>query len=261
VDLELTGRHVLITGGSRGIGLACAEEFLREGCVVSLVGRDAGRLEEACAALGAEGRTRGFAADLTDPAAALRVIEQAEADGGPVDILVNAAGAPRLKPFAELEPQDWRHAMEAKFLPYINVMDPMVKRMGARGAGAVLSIVGMGGKMPITTHLPGGAANAALMLATAGLALAYAPKGVRINALNPSKISTGRLVEGVEADARQRNVPFETALKDATAHLPIGRLASPREVAAVVVFLCSPRAGYISGAIVSMDGASRPAVV
>lgn len=88
---------------------------------------------------------------------------------GPLDILVNAAGAARQKPFAELQPQDWLAAMEAKFQTYINVMDPLIKRMAARGSGAIVNVVGMGGKMPITTHLPGGAANAALMLARLAL--------------------------------------------------------------------------------------------
>ncbi|RYF44691.1 MAG: SDR family NAD(P)-dependent oxidoreductase, partial [Comamonadaceae bacterium] len=166
MDLELRNKHVLLAGGSRGIGLACAREFAREGCIVSLIGRNASRLEEARAELGIEpGRTGGYAADLTDPAAALRALEEAEKTLGPVDILVNSAGAARRMPFAELQPVDWSDAMQAKFLTYINVMDPMVKRMGARGTGAIVNIVGMGGKMPITTHLAGGAANAALMLA------------------------------------------------------------------------------------------------
>jgi NAD(P)-dependent dehydrogenase (short-subunit alcohol dehydrogenase family) len=262
VDLQLQGKHVLITGGSRGIGYACGQEFLQEGCTVSLVGRDPERLDQACAALDPEGkRVSGFSADLADPAHALKVIEQAEDARGPVDILVNAAGAARQKPFAELQPQDWRAAMEAKFLTYINVMDPLIKRMASRGSGAVVNIVGMGGKMPITTHLAGGAANAALMLASAGLAMAYGPCGVRVNALNPSKTATDRLAEGVDADARQRNISAEAALAKAREALPLGRLATPQDVAAAVVFLASPRAGYISGAILSMDGAARPMVV
>jgi NAD(P)-dependent dehydrogenase (short-subunit alcohol dehydrogenase family) len=262
VDLQLQGKHVFITGGSRGIGLACAEEFLREGCTVSLVGRDPQRLDAACKSLDPDmDRVSGFSADLTDPANALAAIERAEKARGPVDVLVNAAGAARQKPFAELQPQDWRAAMEAKFLTYINVMDPLVKRMGARGAGAVVNIVGMGGKLPITTHLAGGAANAALMLASAGLAMAYGPRGVRVNALNPSKTATDRLAEGVEAQAREANTSVEAVMAKAREGLPLGRMATPQDVAAAVVFLASPRAGYISGAIVSMDGGARPMVV
>jgi NAD(P)-dependent dehydrogenase (short-subunit alcohol dehydrogenase family) len=262
MDLQLKGKHVFITGGSKGIGLACAREFLQEGCTVSLVGRDAARLAQACAELDISGRlAHGLTADLTNAQSALAVIEQAEAAHGPIDVLVNAAGAARQKPFRELEPQDWRAAMDAKFFTYMNVMDPLIKRMGARGQGAIVNVIGIGGKIPITTHLVGGAANAALMLATAGLAMAYAPQGVRVNALNPSKTATGRLAEGVEADARQRGVSEDAAMLKARESLPIGRLATPEDVAAAVVFLASPRAGYISGSVLSMDGGTRPLVV
>ncbi|MFZ4286348.1 SDR family NAD(P)-dependent oxidoreductase [Variovorax sp. HJSM1_2] len=262
MDLKLNGKHVLITGGSKGIGLACAREFLQEGCTVSLVGRDQARLAQVCEELDVSGQhAHGLTADLTDAKSALAVVTQAEAAYGPIDVLVNAAGAARQKPFRELEPQDWRGAMDAKFFTYINVMDPLIKLMAARGHGAIVNVIGMGGKIPITTHLIGGAANAALMLATAGLALAYAPQGVRVNALNPSKTSTGRLVEGVEADARQRNITEDAAMIKARESLPIGRIATPEDVAAAVVFLASPRAGYISGSVLSMDGATRPMVV
>ena len=260
MDLELTGKHVFISGGSRGIGYACAQQFVREGCTVSIVGRDAARLQQACAALGVQ-HGSGFAADLTDAAAALRAIDQAQARHGPIDILVNSAGAARRTPFAELQPQAWQDAMQAKFFTYVNVMDPLVKRMGERGSGAIVNIVGMGGKVATTTHLAGGAANAALMLASAGLALAYGPKGVRVNAVNPSLTFTDRLAEGLAVDARLRNTTADEVLKQAEAKLPLGRLAQPQDIANAVVFLASPRAAYISGAILSMDGAATPMVV
>jgi len=262
MDLQLQGKHVLITGGSGGIGFACAQEFWKEGCTITLVGRAEPQLDNARATLDPEGkRVNAYLAELGDPADALKAIEAAERASGPVDILVNAAGAARQKPFAELEPQDWRDAMDAKFFTYINMMDPLIKRMGERGTGAIVNVVGMGGKMPITTHLVGGSANAALMLATAGLAMAYGPQGVRVNAVNPSKTATSRLAHGVEAEARQSNISVEDALNKAREALPLGRLATPQDVASLVVFLASPRAGYISGAIVSLDGAARPMIV
>lgn len=262
MDLELHDKHVLVTGGSRGIGLACAREFLREGCRVSLVGRDPQRMEEALASLGgASDRLGGTCADLRDPAAALGAVDTAEAERGPIDILVNSAGAARRTPFAELEPSAWHEAMQAKFFTYVHVMDPVVKRMGARGTGAIVNVVGMGGKVATPTHLPGGAANAALMLASAGLAAAWGPRGVRVNAVNPTLTLTDRLAEGLAADARLRNSTPEEALRQSEARMPLGRLAKPEEVAAVVLFLASPRASYVSGAILSLDGASTPMVV
>lgn len=261
MDLQLAGRHVLVTGGSRGIGLACARDFLAEGCRVSLVGRDAGHMERALAELKAVGEVRGHCADLTDAKAALQAVDAAEAALGPIEVLVNSAGAAKRTPHDELTPQAWHDAMQAKFFTYVHVMDPVVKRMGARGAGAVVNVIGMGGKVATTTHLPGGAANAALMLATAGLAAAWGPRGLRINAVNPTLTFTDRLAEGFAVDARLRKVEPEEVLRQAEKKLPLGRLAKPEEIAAAVLFLASPRASYVNGAILSMDGAAVPLVV
>jgi NAD(P)-dependent dehydrogenase (short-subunit alcohol dehydrogenase family) len=261
MDLQLQGKHVLVTGGSRGIGLACAREFLAEGCRVSLVGRSAANMDKAVAELKALGEVAGHCADLTDPAAAVKAIDAAEAAFGPIDILVNSAGAAKRTPYDELQPQNWHDAMQAKFFTYVHVMDPLVKRMGQRGSGAIVNVVGMGGKLATTTHLAGGAANAALMLATAGMAAAWAPRGVRVNAVNPTLTFTERLAEGFSVDARVRNTTQEEVQKQAEKKLPLGRIARPEEVAAAVLFLASPKASYISGAILSVDGATTPMVV
>jgi NAD(P)-dependent dehydrogenase (short-subunit alcohol dehydrogenase family) len=262
MDLQLDGKHVLITGGSRGIGLACASEFLREGARVTLVGRSEANMQAARDRLRQDGFTvQGFCADLADAAAALAAVDAAEAAGGPVDILVNSAGAARRTPFHELRPQAWHDAMQAKFFTYVNVMDPLVRRMGERGGGSIVNVVGQGGKVATTTHLAGGAANAALMLASAGLATAWGPRGVRVNAVNPGMTLTDRLAEGLAADARLRGSTAEAALEESRRKLPLGRIATPEEIAAAVVFLASPRASYVSGAILSMDGASVPMVV
>lgn len=261
MDLQLKGRHVLVTGGSRGIGLACARDFLAEGCRVSLVGRNAGHMDRAIGELKSLGEVRGHCADLTDAAAALQAVDAAEAALGPIDVLVNSAGAAKRTPHDELTPAAWHDAMQAKFFTYVHVMDPVVRRMAARGTGTIVNVIGMGGKVATTTHLPGGAANAALMLATAGLAAAWGPRGVRINAVNPTLTFTDRLAEGFAVDARLRQVDPEEVLRQAEKKLPLGRLAKPEEVAAAVVFLASPRASYVNGAILSMDGAAVPLVV
>ena len=151
--------------------------------------------------------------------------------------------------------------MEAKYFSYVFAIDAVVKRMGARGAGAIVNVIGAGGKVASPVHMPGGAANAALMLVTAGMASAYAGRGVRVNAVNPGLTLTERLREGMAADARMQGISPEEALARATAKLPLGRIARPEEIAHAVVFLASAKASYITGAIVSMDGAVNPIVV
>ena len=264
MDLNLGGRHVLVTGGSKGIGLACARGFLQEGVPVALVGRNPATLAVAREALLSEfpgAPVWTHAADLTDAAQAAAMVEAAEAAGGPVDVLVNSAGAARRTPPDELTPQAWHDAMAAKYFSYLHVIDPMVKRMAARGRGVIVNVVGAGGKVASPIHLPGGAANAALMLASAGLAAAYGPRGVRVNAVNPGLTLTDRLKDGMAADARLHGITPEEAKARATARLPLGRMAEPREIADAVVFLASDRASYITGAILAMDGAVTPMVV
>jgi NAD(P)-dependent dehydrogenase (short-subunit alcohol dehydrogenase family) len=265
MDLELEGKHVLITGGSKGIGLACAHAFLQEGARVSLVSRSDENLRSGLQTLqqalpDAANRTAIFSADLKDPAAALAVLDKVEQTGGPVDVLVNSAGAARRTAPDELAPQAWHDAMQAKYFTYIHVMDPMVKRMGQRGSGVIVNVIGSGGKVASPIHLPGGAANAALMLVSAGLAAAYGPRGVRVNAVNPGLTLTERLKEGMAADAKMNQISEEEALRRANERLPLRRIAEPEEIANAVVFLASPRASYISGAILAMDGAVTPMV-
>jgi len=264
MDLQLKDAHVLITGGSRGIGLACAHNFLREQCRVTLVARDAIRLETACAALRVahpDASVAQFAANLSDAQAAAALVNQVEGERGAIDILVNCAGAPQRIAFDALEAHDWRAAMEEKFLPYLNVISPVVRRMGERGRGTIVNVVGLGGKVPSPYNLPGGAANAALMLATAGLASVWGPRGVRINAVNPAATQTEMLDTFIEAQAAARGIAPAAVREEMVARLPLRRVAQAEEVADAVVYLASPRASYISGAIVPIDGATAAMVV
>lgn len=270
MDLQLSDKVVVVTGGSKGIGLACAEGFLAEGARVAIVSRDAGNLERARAQLervagpaspGASPRLLTVCAGMSDPQAVQAMVAEVESGLGPIDVLVNSAGAARRTPPDELDPAAWRAAMDAKYFSYVFAIDAVVKRMAARGAGAIVNIIGAGGKVASPVHLPGGAANAALMLVTAGMASAYGGRGVRVNAVNPGLTLTERLREGMAADARMQGIAPEEALSRATARLPLGRLAHPEEIAHAVLFLASAKASYVTGAIVSMDGAVNPIVV
>ncbi len=258
MELGLTGKIVLVTGGSKGIGLACAQGFLAEGARVAIASRSAANIASARAVLG---DVLGLEADLTDAAQAASLVAQVEKDLGPIDILVNSAGAARRTPPDDLTPAAWHAAMAAKYFTYIHVIDPVVKRMAARGTGVIVNVIGNGGKVAATTHLAGGAANAALMLATAGLATAYAPRGVRVVGVNPGLTETDRVSEGMIADAKLAGITVEDARARAVAKIPLGRMAGAGEVADVVVFLASSRAGYVTGVNISMDGGTFAVVV
>lgn len=258
MELGLKDRVVVVTGGSRGIGLACAEAFLREGARVGIISRSDANVADAKARLPG---VLGTTADLVDADAALRAIDALERELGPIDVLVNSAGAARRTPPDELSPAAYRAAMDAKFFSYVNVIDPVVKRMAARGTGVIVNVVGNGGKVASPTHIPGGSANAALMLTTAGLANAYAARGVRIVAVNPGITETERMTQGLQAEARLAGISVEEARERGRARIPLGRFAAPVEIADVVVFLASARASYVTGVSISMDGATNPIVV
>jgi NAD(P)-dependent dehydrogenase (short-subunit alcohol dehydrogenase family) len=258
MELGLRGKIVLVTGGSKGIGFACAEAFLAEGARVAICSRAQANLDRALAGLPG---ALGFAADCADASAAAAMIETVEDQFGPIDVLVNSAGAARRTPPPDLTPAAWRAAFDAKFFSYINVIDPLIKRMAGRGRGVVVNVIGVGGKLASPTHLAGGSANAALMLATAGLGATYAQSGVRVVGVSPGVTETERVAEGLAAEARLAGIDLEEARRRSVAKIPLGRPAAPSEIAEVVVFLASGKASYVTGATLSMDGGQTPVVL
>ena len=261
MNLELEGRVALITGGSKGIGLACAEAFAAEGARVAIAARGREQLARAAELLAGKGHpVAWFAADLSDAQAAAGLVVEVEKRLGPVDALVTCAGAARRRAPEDLDATAWHEGMDAKYFPTVHAVQAVLPGMAQRGRGAVVNVVGQGGKVASPVHLPGGAANAALMLASVGLARAYAARGVRVNVINPGTTLTERAGRAVALEAERLGVPPEEARRSLEGRIPLGRFARPEEIAAVAVFLASDRASYVTGAVLSMDGGAASTV-
>lgn len=257
MELGLKSKTVLITGGSKGIGLACAHAFLDEGARVAIVSRDRANLDKAATLLG---KVTIIAADLTRTEDAQRMLLEAESALGPIDVLINSAGAAKRTPPDELTAQAWHAAMDAKYFTYIHAMDAVLPSMRSRKRGNVVNIIGTGGKIASPIHLPGGAANSALMLASVGLAAVYGKYGVRINAINPAATITDRILEALELEAKAKGITPEQALEQGQARVPLGRYADPKDIANVALFLASDQAAYVTGTVIPMDGGMHPII-
>ena len=243
MNLEFSNKRVLIPSSSKGIDRARARTFLAEHARVTLVSRVAANLLAAQSTLlnDASGAVVNIiAADLRDAAYAERRMNAVEPAFGAVNVLVNSAGAAKRTPADEFSVAAWHDATQAKFFTYINVITPPIKRSGERTHCAVVSIIGSGCKGVTVTHLTGGAA--------------YAGKGERVNAVNPGLTLTERLHKGMQADARQQGISIEEALTRTKATRPLGRIPERSAIADAdaVAYLASNRAGYITGAVVSM---------
>jgi len=261
MNLNLESRVVVVTGASKGIGYACAEAFLREGAKVALVSRSRENLDAALARLPKTTHAPvAIVADLSRAEDAERMVADATARLGPIDVLVNSAGAAKRTAPDDLTAQAWHDAMDAKFFSYLHPVDIVVKAMAARGRGVIINIIGMGGKIANPIHLPGGAANAALMLATTGLAAAYGPKGVRVVGISPGGTLTGRVQQGLAVEAKMTGTSEADLLARQQAKIPMRRLGKPEEVAQVALFLASDAASYVTGAIIPMDGGAAAAI-
>jgi NAD(P)-dependent dehydrogenase (short-subunit alcohol dehydrogenase family) len=261
MDLGFAGKIVAVTGASKGIGFACAEAFAREGAKVALVSRSAANLDAAATKLtGAAHALIVCIADLVRAEDAARMADEVERALGPIDILVNSAGAARRYAPDDLDAAAWHAAMDAKYFSYIHPIAAVLPRMVSRGRGAIVNIIGSGGKVASPVHLPGGAANAALMLATTGLAAAFGPKGIRINGINPGSTLTDRVQEQLAVEAKMTGLGEAELLQRMQAKIPLGRLGTPEEIAQVVLFLASAHASYVTGAIVPMDGGANPVI-
>ncbi|MGW7682798.1 SDR family oxidoreductase [Kribbella sp. NPDC054772] len=255
MDLQLSGKTAVVTGASKGIGLACVAALAREGAMVTGLSRDPANLAKAQQQL-PDLTFQVEAVDLTDADATTAAFERI----GVPDILINCAGAARRTPVDELDSTALHAAMEAKYFTYMHATEAVIRGMAERGSGAIVNVVGQGGRAANPLHIGGGAANAALMLASVGYAKAYAGQGVRVNVINPGTTRTTRVDEGLEAAVRATGRPKEELLAEMVRDIPMGRVGEPEEVANVAIFLASPLASYVTASIITMDGATTAGI-
>jgi NAD(P)-dependent dehydrogenase (short-subunit alcohol dehydrogenase family) len=253
MDLQLGGRTALITGGSRGIGLAVARALIEEGCTVHLAARAKPALEAARESLMAPGGPVVYlhVVDLAAEGTATQLAEEC----GDVDILVNNAGAIPRGGLIELGEAEWRSAWDLKPFAYIDLTRALYRKMQLRRRGVIINIICVGGQRPTAKYLAGGTANAALMAFTEALGGESVDHGIRVVGINPGLVATERMVSLMQADANQQ-LGDCTRWRDLLLRRPFGRPAEPAEIANVVAFVASDKASYISGTVITIDGGS-----
>lgn len=251
MDLQLTGRTALITGGSKGIGRAAAQVLSDEGCNLILVARTRDTLEAAAAEIRASRQVnvRVIAADLSSDAAVRRVAEEA----GEIDILVNNAGAIPPGDIAAVNDETWRRAWDLKVFGFISFCRAVYPRMAARRSGVIVNVIGAAGEKFPPGYIAGAAGNASLMAFTRALGRQAPKDGVRVVAINPGPVETDRLVMLRRAEAAQKFGDAER-WRELTKDMPFGRAAHPAEIGHAVAFLASPLSGYTSGSVLTIDG-------
>jgi NAD(P)-dependent dehydrogenase (short-subunit alcohol dehydrogenase family) len=254
MDLGLKGRRVLITGGSKGIGLACATRFAAEGCALHLVARDPGRLEAARASIRARHpvEVTVHPADLRDGQAVKRVAAAA----GAVDVLVNNAGDIPGGSVLDIDETTWRHAWDLKLLGYVNMTREVLAGMKARhdrgqGGGVIVNVIGMAGEKPSYEYICGAVANAGLAAFTKGLGGKTPEFGVRVVAVHPPATRTDRIM-GLARSVAKQKYGDESRADDVLKNGTLGRVIEPEQVADTVAFLASDRAGQLSGVVLNL---------
>jgi 3-oxoacyl-[acyl-carrier protein] reductase len=258
MDLAIAGRNAVVTGGSLGIGRAVAAELAASGVNVAIVARNEDRLKTAAATLGTNttGSIVPIAADLSRADEVDRMTRQARAALGRIDILVNNAGSTPASGLADTSDEVWQAAFDLKLMGYVRCARAFIPEMAAAGWGRVVNVIGLGGHQIVPRYVAGGAINAALLNVTKSLAKEFAAAGVTVNGVNPGPTETPRIHALWAQRAEAEGKTVEEVARRSVAAVPMGRIAQPEEVAAVVAFLCSERAGYISGSLIDVDGAS-----
>ena len=257
MDLGLGGRVAIVGGSSKGMGLASAVALAREGANVTLVARNGEELEAAAAevrAASSDGQALPIAADLAQPGDIERVVRETTGRWGRVDVVVNNLGGPPPGQPTELTDEQWQAAMDLNFYSAVRMNRLVVPLMRERAYGRVVAVLSLSIKQPEDNLALSTVSRTATAAYAKVLSTEVARDGITVNNILPGSIETGRLQAVAEMQARFHNRPMEGAMEDRQALVAARRFGQPGEVADLICFLASERAGFITGLSIPVDG-------
>ena len=248
MELGLKDKKVLITGGTKGIGLATAKAFVREGCIVHITGRKLSDLEHVKKEIGTNYKIRTHICDLKESGATKQLADDCQ----DIDILINNAGATPTGPIELVGIEEWREGLELKVIATVDLTKKFYEKMCKRKKGVIINVIGNCGERPDPEIIVATVTNSGMMNFTRALGSVSVNHGVRVLAVNPGATSTERLVHIMEEKARDRygNPNLWERLVEP---LPFNRASTPSEQADMIVFAASERCSYVSGTILTVD--------
>ncbi len=256
MDLNLEGKIAIVTGGSKGIGRSTALALAQEGADVSICARGMEDLEDAAAEIRAKTGRRVVAvrADMGSPDDISNLVAATVAELGGVDILVNNAVNSTAAPFMELADEDWYNHINVKVMGYVRCSREVIPHMRARGGGRIINIGGMAARSANSLTNSNGVTNSAVSNIAKNLSDQVAADGILVNCIHPGTTRTPRQTMLLERQARDAGVSMEEAERRAVSQIPIGRMVEPEDIADLVLFLVSDRAGAITGQTIAVEG-------